>query len=97
MNKKIPKFLIIFVFSLICILASVDNNFGYVLLLPFGAVLFMSMNRNPIGGLALSFASIAAGHGAGLFITALDYNLTSYTEASAKLMDTEYSVLQVVT
>ena len=94
LNKKIPKFLIIFVFSLICILASVDNNFGYVLLLPFGAVLFMSMNRNPIGGLALSFASIAAGHGAGLFITALDYNLTSYTEASAKLMDTEYSVLQ---
>lgn len=93
-SKKFPKFLIIFIFSLICILASVDSNFGYVLLLPFGAVLFMSMNRNPIGGLALSFASIAAGHGAGLFITALDYNLTSYTEASAKLMDTEYSVLQ---
>lgn len=93
-SKKFPKFLIIFIFSLICILASVDNNFGYVLLLPFGAVLFMSMNRNPVGGLALSFASIAAGHGAGLFITALDYNLTSYTEASAKLMDTEYSVLQ---
>lgn len=93
-SKKFPKFLIIFIFSLICILASVDSNFGYVLLLPFGAVLFMSMNRNPVGGLALSFASIAAGHGAGLFITALDYNLTSYTEASAKLMDTEYSVLQ---
>lgn len=93
-TKKIPKFIIVFIYSLICIIASVDNNVGYVLLLPLGAVLFMSMNRNPIGGLALGFASIAAGHGAGLFITALDYNLTSYTEASAKLLDTEYTVSQ---
>lgn len=93
-NKKIPKYVIVFVYSLICIIASVDSNIGYVLLLPVGAVLFMSMNRNPIGGLALGFASIASGHGAGLFINALDYNLSSYTEASAKLLDTEYAVSQ---
>lgn len=93
-NRRIPKFVVVFIYSLICIILSVDNNVGYVLLLPFGAVLFMSMNRNPIGGLALGFASIAAGHGAGLFITQLDYNLTSYTEASAKLLDTEYVVSQ---
>lgn len=93
-NNKIPKFIIVFAYSLICILASVDSNVGYVLLLPLGAVLFMSMNRNPIGGLALGFSSIASGHGAGLFITALDYNLSSYTEASAKLLDTDYSVSQ---
>ena len=49
-TKKIPKFIIVFIFSLICIIASIDNNVGYVLLLPLGAVLFMSMNRNPIGG-----------------------------------------------
>lgn len=93
-NKRIPKFIVVFIYSLICIILSVDNNVGYVLLLPFGAVLFMSMNRNPIGGLGLGFASIAAGHGAGLFITQLDYNLTSYTEASAKLLDTEYTMSQ---
>ncbi len=92
--NKVPRALVIFIYSLLCILASVDNNLGYVLLLPFGAVLFMSMNRNPIGGLALGFASIASGHGAGLFITSLDYNLTSYTEASAKLLDTDYTALQ---
>lgn len=93
-NKSIPKFIVVFVYSLICIIASIDSNVGYVLLLPLGAVLFMSMNRNPIGGLALGFASIAAGHGAGLFITSLDYNLTSYTEASAKLLDGDYTILQ---
>lgn len=93
-NKKIPKFVVVFIYSLICILSSLDNNVGYVLFLPIGAVLFMSMNRNPIGGLALGFASIASGHGAGLFVTALDYNLSSYTEASAKLLDSEYMVSQ---
>lgn len=93
-TKRIPKFVVIFIYSLICIVSSVDANVGYVLLLPLGAILFMSMNRNPIGGLALGFASIASGHGAGLFITSLDYNLSSYTEASAKLLDADYTVLQ---
>lgn len=94
LTKRIPKFIIVFIYSLICIIASVDVNTGYVVLLPLGAVLFMSMNRNPIGGLALGFASLASGHGAGMFITSLDYNLSSYTEASAKLLDTEYMVAQ---
>lgn len=94
LNKKVPKFILVFIYSLICIISAVDNNVGYVILLPIGALLFMTMNRNPIGGLALGFSSIAAGQGAGLFVTALDYNLSSYTEASAKLLDSEYVVLQ---
>ncbi len=94
LNKKIPKFILVFLYSIVCIIASLDSNVGYVLLLPIGAVLFMAMNRNPLGGLALGFASTAAGHGAGLFITSLDYNLTSYTEASAKLLDSDYLVSQ---
>lgn len=93
-TKKIPKFVIVFLYSLLCIITSVDGNLGYVLLLPFGAILFMSMNRNPIGGLALGFSSLSMGYGAGLFINSLDYNLSSYTEASAKLLDTEYTVSQ---
>lgn len=94
MTNKIPKFIIVFLYSLLCIIVSVDGNLGYVLLLPFGAILFMSMNRNPIGGLALGFSSLSMGHGAGLFINSLDYNLSSYTEASAKLLDTDYVVSQ---
>ena len=93
-SKKIPKFILVFIFSLLCIVSSVDSNIGYVLLLPLGAILFMSMGRNPIGGLAIGFASIASGHGVGLFINQLDYNLTSYTEASANLLDSEYIISQ---
>ena len=42
--------------------------------MPLGAILFMSMNRNPILGLALGFVTSASGHGAGLFLTQIDYN-----------------------
>ena len=93
-TKKIPKYIIVFVYALLCILSSVDANLGYVLLVPFGAVLFMSMGRNPIGGLVLGFTTIAASHGAGFFVTALDYNLSSYTESSARLSVDDYVVNQ---
>ena len=85
LSGKLPKFLIVFIYSVICILASVDSSLGYVLLLPLGAVLFMSMGRNPIGGLVIGFVSVASGHGAGFFVNSLDYTLSSYTEASARL------------
>lgn len=94
LSKKIPKWLLVFLLSLVCMISGVDSNVGYVLLLPVGAILFMSMGRNPIGGLALAFSSIASGHGVGLFINGLDYNLTSYTEASANLLDGEYIISQ---
>lgn len=91
-NKRIPKGIVVFLYSLICITLSISGNTAYILLLPIGAVLFMSMSRNPIGGLALGFASIASGHGAGLFVNSLDYNLISTTEASAKLISSNYTV-----
>lgn len=94
LTSKMPKALVVFLFSLFCIIASVDGDVGYVLLLPLGAVLFMVMNRNPLGGIAVSFASLSIGHGIGFFVNALDYNLSSYTEASAKLLDSEYVVSQ---
>lgn len=93
-TKKVPKSLVVFLFSLLCIILSIDGNMGYVILIPIGAILFMSMNRNPALGITLAFASLASGYGAGLFVTSLDYNLSSYTEAGAKLLDTDYAVSQ---
>lgn len=93
-TKKIPKWIVVFVYALLCIILSVEGNAGYVLFIPLGAILFMSMNRNPIGGIALGFASMASAHGAGLFINSLDYTLSSTTEAAAKLEGASYTVSQ---
>ena len=93
-SKKIPKYVLVFLYSLFCILLSIDGNTGYVILIPLGALLFMALNRNPLGGLALGFASTAAGYSTGLFLTAVDYNLASYTDASAKLVLQSYNIAQ---
>ena len=93
---KVPKWVIVFIYTLLCVVLSVEGNAAYVLLLPLGAIIFMSMNRNPIGGLSLGFASIATGHGAGLFVNALDNELITKTEASVALVgnNSSYAVLQ---
>ncbi len=85
--SKVPKWVVVFLYVLLGIVLSVEGNAAYVLLLPLGAVMFMSMNRNPLGGLALGFASVAAGHGAGLFVNSLDYALAAKTEAGAILLE----------
>ena len=93
-SSKIPKWVIVLIYTFLCVLFSVEGNVVYVLLLPLGAIIFMSLNRNPLGGLALGFASAAAGHGAGLFVNSLDYALVPKTEASAALLGTNYTVSQ---
>ncbi len=92
LTKKIPKFLVVYIFSLVCIIAGFGSEFSYAILIPIGAVLFMSLNRNPITGILHTFAAISGGIGANVFLTAIDYNLANYTEASAKLIDFEYIV-----
>mgnify|MGYP002520460303 CR=1 FL=1 len=44
-TKKIPKFIVVFIYALLCIIASIDSNLGYVLLMPLGAILFMSRGQ----------------------------------------------------
>ena len=92
LSKKIPKFLLVYLFTLLCIISGIGSEFSYVLLLPIGAVLFMSLNRNPITGIVHSFAAISGGVGANLFLVANDYYLSYATEASSKLIDAEYTV-----
>ncbi|HOZ53882.1 MAG TPA: AbgT family transporter [Bacilli bacterium] len=92
LSRKMPKFLIVYLFTLLCIISGIGSEFSYVLLLPIGAVLFMSLNRNPISGIVHAFAAISGGVGANVFLTAIDYNLATYTEGSSKLIDIEYTV-----
>lgn len=92
LNRKIPKFLLVYLFTVLCIISGIGSEFSYVLLLPIGAVLFMSLNRNPITGIVHSFAAISGGVGANLFLTSTDYYLAGTTEASSKLIDVEYTV-----
>lgn len=74
------------------IMSSLALDAGYVVLPPIAAVLFMSMGRSPLLGIAASFAGVSAGFGANLLITSIDPLLAGFTEAAAQLIVPDYKV-----
>ena len=55
---------------LICLLISIVGEIGYVIMLPFGALLFKYGRRNPLGGIIASFAGIL-GYKISLFLASI--------------------------
>jgi aminobenzoyl-glutamate transport protein len=73
-------------------LSSIAADAGYVVLIPLGAVIFRSMGRHPLAGLAAAFAGVSGGFGANLFLTGLDPLLAGFTQPAARMIDPEYVV-----
>jgi aminobenzoyl-glutamate transport protein len=73
-------------------LSSLAADAGYVVLIPLGAVIFHSMGRHPIAGLAAAFAGVSGGFGANIFLTSLDPLLAGFTQSAARLIDESYVV-----
>ncbi len=74
------------------ILSSIALDAGYVVLVPLAALVYMSVGRSPLLGIAVSFAGVSAGFSANLFITALDPLLAGFTQRGAQFIDPEYVV-----
>ncbi|GAF11842.1 LOW QUALITY PROTEIN: aminobenzoyl-glutamate transport protein [Bacillus sp. JCM 19045] len=73
------------------VLSSMAVDAGYVILPPLGALIFLSLNRHPLAGLAAAFAGVSAGFGANIFVTSLDPLLGSLTIEAAATVDPEYA------
>lgn len=73
-------------------LSSIAADAGYVVLIPLGAVIFRSMGRHPLAGLAAAFAGVSGGFGANLFLTGLDPLMAGFTEPAARMIDPNYTV-----
>ena len=86
-----PKF-ITFIIFLLAMFSSIVNEVGYALLIPIGAMLFLFNGRNPLAGIAASFAGVAFGYSISFFVGTMDINLMSYTTTAANLIDKSYYV-----
>ena len=62
------------------------------MLIPLGAVAFMSVGRHPLAGIAAAFAGVAAGFGVNFLITPLDGVLTEITNDAAALAAPDTSI-----
>lgn len=74
------------------VMSSMALDAGYVVLPPIAAILFMSVGRSPVLGIAVSFAGVSAGFCANLFITSIDPLLAGFTEAAAQIIEPDYRV-----
>ncbi len=74
------------------VVSNVAAELGYVVLIPLAAVIFHSLGRHPIAGLAAAFAGVSGGYSANLFIGTIDPLLAGLTQSAANLIDPTYTV-----
>ncbi|MFH2071365.1 MAG: AbgT family transporter, partial [Actinomycetota bacterium] len=75
------------------ILSNVASDRGYVLIIPLAGVIFHSVGRHPIAGMAAAFAGVSGGFSANLFIGTIDPLLAGLSTEAAAILDPEYVVL----
>ncbi|MEZ5199125.1 MAG: AbgT family transporter [Bacteroidales bacterium] len=90
---KSPKKLLTFVIVMAAIVSNTASDLGYVLLIPMGAVIFHSVGRHPIAGMAAAFAGVSGGFSANLLIGTIDPLLAGLSTEAARILDADYYVL----
>ncbi|MGV3002706.1 AbgT family transporter [Vibrio sp. E150_018] len=87
-SKRMVTFTVIFA----GIISNTASELGYVVLIPLAAMLFHSLGRHPLAGLAAAFAGVSGGYSANLLIGTVDPLLSGITESAAQMIDPNYTV-----
>ena len=90
---KSPRRIITFVVVLAGILSNIASDLGYVLIIPLGGIIFHSLGRHPIAGMAAAFAGVSGGFSANLMIGTIDPLLAGLSTEAARIIDPDYYVL----
>ncbi|MDN3681364.1 AbgT family transporter [Vibrio tapetis subsp. quintayensis] len=87
-SKRMVTFTVVFA----GIISNTASELGYVVLIPLAAMLFHSLGRHPLAGLAAAFAGVSGGYSANLLIGTVDPLLSGITETAAQMIDPTYTV-----
>ncbi|MFN3165465.1 MAG: AbgT family transporter [Phycisphaeraceae bacterium] len=87
-----PKRLLTPAMVFVGVMSSAGMDAGYVVLPPVAALLYLSVGRSPLAGIAAVFAGVSAGFCANLLVTGIDPMLSELSTAGAKLVDDHYVV-----
>lgn len=90
--KVVPNGLLTPAMVFLGIMSSFGLDAGYVVLPPLAALLYKSVGRSPLAGIAAVFAGVAAGFNANLMVTGLDPMLAALSTQGAQVIDPEYQV-----
>jgi len=87
-----PRRMLTYVLVFSGVLSNMASDVGYVLLVPLGAVIFASVGRHPLAGLAAAFAGVSGGFSANLLLGTIDPLLAGITQEAARIIDPSYTV-----
>ena len=87
-----PARALTYILVFVGIVSSIAADAGYLVLIPLGAAAFLSIGRNPLAGLAASFAAVSAVFSANILIKPLDGILQGITNDAIHLMNPNQSV-----
>lgn len=87
-----PKRLITAVVVFAGVISNIASDAGYVVLVPLGALVFLSFGRHPIAGLAAAFAGVSGGFSANLMVGPTDALLSKITEPAAQMLNPSITV-----
>lgn len=74
------------------IISNTASELGYVVLIPLAALIFYSLGRHPLAGLAAAFAGVSGGYSANLLLGTVDPLLSGITEAASQMIEPGYQV-----
>lgn len=86
-----PKFLLTPVVALVAMLSNHAADAGYVVMIPLAAILFATVGRHPMAGIAAAFAGVSGGFSANVSPGQLDALLFGITEAAVDGADIDPS------
>jgi aminobenzoyl-glutamate transport protein len=87
-SKRFVTFAIVFA----AILSNTASELGYVVLIPLAAMIFHSLGRHPLAGLAAAFAGVSGGYSANLLLGTIDPLLAGITTPAAQIIAPDYVV-----
>ncbi|MGC5326406.1 AbgT family transporter [Brevibacillus sp. SYSU BS000544] len=74
------------------VLSHVASDAGYVVVIPLGAIIFNSLGKNPLAGIAAGFFGVSGGFSANLLLGSIDPLLGTFSTAGANVLDPSYYV-----
>ncbi|MCA9990257.1 MAG: AbgT family transporter [Ardenticatenaceae bacterium] len=83
--KVTPAQLITFILIFVGVLSSVATDAGYLILIPLGAIAFLSVGRHPLAGVAAAFGGVSAIFAVNILIAPVDAMLTEITNEAILL------------
>ena len=87
-----PKYLLTPLVAFIAIMGNLAADAAYVVLIPLSGIVFAAAGRNPIAGIAASFAGVSGGFSANLIMGQIDALLLGITGEAAGILVADYPV-----